>query len=94
MEIWLSQVCLHLLNFDLFGVLLNHKKLSVASNTVKDVFVCLVNFLAYFEAEEATKEEAEAEIQKLKQQTVQYEKRLLEDEKYLSKCQQVFKQEP
>ncbi|XP_046640134.1 tropomyosin-like [Daphnia pulicaria] len=58
------------------------------SNTVKDVFVCLVNFLAYFEAEEATKEEAEAEIQKLKQQTVQYEKRLLEDEKYLSKCQQ------
>ncbi len=49
----------------------------------------LVNFLAYFEAEEATKEEVEAEIQKLKQRTVQYEKRLLEDEKYLSKCQQV-----
>lgn len=94
MEKWLNQVCLHLLNFDLFGVL-NHKKtISVASNTVKDVFVCFVNFLAYFEAEEATKEEVEAEIQKLKQQTVQYEKRLPEDEKYLSKCQQVFKQEP
>ena len=49
----------------------------------------LVNFLAYFEAEEGTKEEIESEIQNTNQQTIQYEKRLLEEEKYLGKCRQV-----
>lgn len=68
-----------------------HKEWFIAaSSTVKDVLVGLVNFLAYFEAEEANKEQVETEIQNLKQLTIQYEKRLLEDEKYLSKCQQVL----
>jgi hypothetical protein len=49
----------------------------------------LVNFLAYFEAEEGKKEEIESEILNLKQKTIQLEKRLLEEEKHLGKCRQV-----
>lgn len=49
----------------------------------------LVNFLAFFEAEETNKEEIEIEVQNLKHQTIQNEKRLVEEERHLDKCRQV-----
>ena len=69
---------------------LNFKTFIAAPNAVKDVLVVLVNFLAYFEAEEGKKEEIELEILNLKQKTIQLEKRLLEEEKHLGKCRQVW----
>lgn len=62
----------------------------VAPNVAREVLVALVNFLAYFEAEENNKEEIEAEVQNLKHQTIQNEKRLVEEERYLDKCRQVY----
>ncbi len=56
---------------------------------MREVLLGLVNFLAYFEAEENNKEEIEAEIQCLKNKTLQYEKHLIEEERYLDKCKQV-----
>jgi hypothetical protein len=56
---------------------------------MKEVLLSLVNFLAYFEAEENNKEEIEAEIQSLKLKTLQLEKQLIEEERYLDKCKQV-----
>lgn len=67
---------------------------STASNTVRDALLGLVNFLAFFEAEEGNKEEIEAEVQNLKHLTMQNEKRLVEEERYLDKCRQVEIYEP
>lgn len=54
------------------------------------MLLCLVNFLAYFEAEETTKEEVEREVQHLKNQVLANEKRLVEEERHLEKCKQVW----
>ncbi len=62
---------------------------SPAPSTVRDVLLTLVNFLAYFEAEESNKEEIEAEMQALKHQTLQNEKKLEEEERRLDKGKQV-----
>lgn len=58
------------------------------SNIVRDVLLNLVNFLAYFEAEETHKEEIEEEVQRIKHQVINNEKRLIEEERYLNKCRQ------
>lgn len=63
--------------------------LFAASNIVRDVLLNLVNFLAYFEAEETHKEEIEEEVQRIKHQVINNEKRLNEEERYLNKCRQV-----
>jgi len=63
-----------------------HYIYSLASGTVKDILVCLVNFLAYFEAEETIQESIENEILQTKQQMMQNEKRLNEEQKHLDKC--------
>ncbi|EFX65706.1 hypothetical protein DAPPUDRAFT_264338 [Daphnia pulex] len=62
--------------------------LKPTSNMMREVLLGLVNFLAYFEAEENNKEDIEAEIQCLKNKTLQYEKLLVEEERYLDKCKQ------
>lgn len=62
---------------------------SLAPNIVRETLVALVNLLAYFEGEDANLEEVEAEVQNLKHQTIQNEKRLVEEERYLDKCRQV-----
>lgn len=62
---------------------------SPAPSTVRDVLLTLVNFLAYFEAEESNKEEIEAEMQALKHQALQNEKKLEEEERRLDKGRQV-----
>lgn len=63
--------------------------LFLASNMMREVLLGLVNFLAYFEAEENNKEDIEAEIQCLTNKTLQNEKLLVEKERYLDKCKQV-----
>jgi hypothetical protein len=77
-----------LISVDL-GLMGLHNFLFLASNVMKEVLLSLVNFLAYFEAEENNKEEIEAEIQSLKLKTLQLEKQLIEEERYLDKCKQV-----
>jgi hypothetical protein len=63
--------------------------LFLASNMMREVLLGLVNFLAYFEAEENNKEDIEAEIQCLKNKTLQNEKLLVDKERHLDKCKQV-----
>lgn len=53
------------------------------------MLLCLTNFLAYFESEEAHKEEIEEAVDKVRNTAIQNEKRLVEEERYLDKCKQV-----
>ena len=63
--------------------------LTAAPTVFKDVLVALVNFLAYFEAEEVTKDAVETEIQGLKNRTQQMEKELEDRQRDLNKSHQV-----
>lgn len=49
----------------------------------------LVNFLAYFETEEAGKEEVEDEVVTMKKEAAKNEKRLIEEERLLGQAKQV-----
>ena len=60
-----SHICLFYSVFNHFTTFI---VICAAPGTVKDVLVCLVNFLAYFEAEESTQESIENEIIQTKQQ--------------------------
>ena len=62
--------------------------LTAAPTVFKDVLVALVNFLAYFEAEEVTKDTVETEIQGLKNRTQQMEKELEDRQRDLNKSHQ------
>ena len=62
----------------------------VAPNIVKEVLGYLVNFLAYFESEEGSKEEIEAEVQAIKQQINVKGKQKEEEERHLHQAKQVW----
>lgn len=60
---------------------------------VREVLATLVNFLAFFEAEEGSKEAVEEEVIRLKQSTASNEKRLLDEERLLGKSKQAAEEQ-